>query len=145
MRARTPAIWGHTCACFNNATDSKWPRVSFYFCMESYQCMVLFTSSFSRFWFIKTCLWKTLRRCHLLSCRCLGTNEAEKTSDKTLCTFWAFMIINVIIRYLYESVTLNLWVFSRNICADFLDCSKLIKKGLVFQSFFWTNLFCRFI
>ena len=96
-----------TCACSNNATDSKWPRVSFYFCMESYQCMVLFTSSFSRFWFIKTCLWKTLRRCHLLSCRCLGTNEAEKTSEKILCTFWAFMIINV---HLYESESLPLLI-----------------------------------
>ena len=104
--------------------------------MESYQCMVLFTSSFSIFWFIKTCLWKTLRRCHLLSCRCLGTNEAEKTSEKTLCTFWAFMIINVLIRYPYESLTLNLRGFSRNICVDFFRLLKIVKKRLVFQSFF---------
>ena len=95
---------------FNSATDSKFPRLSFYF-MESYHCIVLFTSSFSRFCFIKTCLWKTLHHCHLLSCRYLGTNGAEKTSEKTLCTFWAFMIINVLIRYLYGSLTLKLRVF----------------------------------
>ena len=115
---------------FNSATDSKFPRLSFYF-MESYQCMVLFTSSFSRFCFIKTCLWKTLHHCHLLSCHCLGTNEAEKeTSEKTLCTLWAFMIINDLIRYLYESLTLNLRGFSRNICFDFFRLLKINKKNL---------------
>ena len=111
----TICFWNYL--SFNSATDSKWPRLSFYF-MESYQCIVLFTFSFSRFWFIKTCLWKTLHHCHLLSCHCLGTNEAEKTSEKTLCTFWAFIIINVHIRYLYESLTLNLRVFSLNICVQ---------------------------